>query len=96
MSREGVMPIDCPIAVIAPHPFLLTWAPLPPEEQVRLVLSGEVVGHKLPVVDLLVQLGFAASRTQAKALIKQGGVRVGPERATVKDVDDFVVILSNP
>jgi tyrosyl-tRNA synthetase len=46
------------------------------------VVEGGAAAEGLSLVDALIAVGFARSRSEARRLIGQGGVRVGESRAT--------------
>ena len=52
-------------------------------------LDGARVAAGLKIVDVIAEAGLAASKSAARRLIEQGGVRVGPRKIT--SVDDVVL-----
>ena len=47
--------------------------------------------HAMKVVDILVNIGFADTKSEARRLIKQGGVKVEGER--VHDIDAILAAM---
>jgi hypothetical protein len=82
-----------PLTVIAEEG--LDWGSLDESQQIDLISRGDVIGVPMLIPNLLVKIGFAESTSQARALIKQGGVTVGPapNRVKVNDVDSYVIFL---
>ena len=68
-------------------------AGLSQEELTELILQEKVVGNEVPMYVVLVEMGFAESRSQARAQIKQNGVNVGPDKIIVKE-NDTVIFLT--
>jgi hypothetical protein len=83
-----------PIAVIAEQG--LGWNSLSESDQIDAISRGEVIGIPMKVPNLLVKIGFAESTSQARALIKQGGVTVGPasNKVKVNDVNSYIIFLT--
>lgn len=62
-------------------------------ELTDLIMSGHVVGHERTLFAVMVDIGFAKSRSQARAMIKQGGVNFGPDKTPAKE-NDAVIFLT--
>lgn len=52
--------------------------------EIPLAAGAAADGH-LPVLRLLVELGLAKSNNEARRLVQQGGVTIGPDRARITD-----------
>ena len=61
----------------------LGWTPTDIPE--GTVPAGELVEGTMPVLKFLVRLGLAKSNNDARRLVQQGGVTVGPDRERVTD-----------
>jgi tyrosyl-tRNA synthetase len=60
----------------------------------RRIAAGELTDGRLAVTKLLVLLELAKSNNEARRLIQQGGVTVGPEREKVTDANLAVPVTS--
>ena len=71
------------------------------EEAPSIEVSADRVAGGVPVADLLVESGLAASKGEARRLVKGGGIRIGDERVaddardvtTADAVDGTLVVL---
>ncbi len=50
-----------------------------------VTLSTETIGEGIPLLDLLVQIGFAASKAEGRRLVQQNGLSIEDEKVTVPE-----------
>jgi tyrosyl-tRNA synthetase len=68
----------------------------------RVSAEGLDAEGRMPLPRLIVALGFESSTSNARRVIEQGGVKVGPDRQTIKDpkaqvtVEDGLVVRVGP
>ncbi len=65
----------------------------PDDMPVHGVAAGELSDGRMSVVKLLVGLELAKSNNEARRLIQQGGVNLGPEREKVTDINLAVPVV---